>query len=237
MCGMQRKVSGSCRNRAAPGPPQVAARQQQPQPAQGRGQAGERPGLLDDRVQAGQVGPVGLQVQRARHVEHRHQAVRVGGGQAGPGGGEGVAADQGQPLVLGHLEAGVGDDPVGQVGHRAQVALADRTERADRRGETLIEQGDDQLGQFGPYAGDALGVAVGQAEHGAADHVGRGHVTLGDAVVQNQAVVEPLPFGRIEQVGLTLTDPRGQAVNHVSACENALDHGPGPAHSVDRLWR
>src|SRR5947207_8133780 len=36
--------------------PQVAARQQQPQLVQCGGQAGERPDLLDDRVQAGYVG-------------------------------------------------------------------------------------------------------------------------------------------------------------------------------------
>jgi hypothetical protein len=92
-------------------------------------------------VQAGQVGSERLQVQGARHVEGVHQGLRVGQGQAGPGGDEGVAADQGQSLVLGHLEAAAGNEPVRQVGHRAEVALAERAEPADRRREALVEQG------------------------------------------------------------------------------------------------
>ena len=110
------------------------------------GQAGERPDLLDDRVQAGHVGAERLQVERARHVEHRQQGLRVGGGQAGPRRGERVAADQGEPFVLGHLEAAAGDEPVGQVGHRAEVPLAERAEPAHRRREPLVQQRDDHLG-------------------------------------------------------------------------------------------
>jgi hypothetical protein len=116
-------------------------------------------GLLDDRVQAGHVGSEGLQVQGAGHVEHRHQAVRVGEGHAGPGGGERVAADQ---------------------------------------GEALVQQRDDHLGQFGADPGHALGVAVGQAHHGAAHHVGPGRVALGDAVAEHQPLAEPLPLRRAD---------------------------------------
>ena len=93
------------------------------------------------------------------------------------------------------------------------------------------------LGQFGADAGDALGVAVGQADHRAADHVGRGRVTLGDPVVEDQAVVEPLAFGRVEQVRLTLADPRGQAVHRLAGGENILDDRAGLAHADDRLRR
>jgi len=126
---------------------------------------------------------------------------------------------------------------VGQVGHRAEVPLAKRAEPAHRRREPLVQQRDDHLGQFGADAGDALGVAVGQAEHRAADHVGRGHVTLGDPVIEHQAVVEPLAFGRVEQVRLTLTDPCGQAVYRLAAGEDVLDDRAGDTHGSDRLRR
>jgi hypothetical protein len=157
----------------------------------------------------------------------------VGGGDAGPGGGEGVAADQREPLVLGHVEAAAVDEPVGQVGHRAEVPLADRAEPAHRRREALVEQGDDHLGQFGADAGHSLGVAVGQAHHRAADHVGRGRVTLRDPVVEDQPLVEPLPFGGIEQVGLALADPGGQAIYRLAGAENLLHHLARLAHGGD----
>jgi hypothetical protein len=124
-----------------------------------------------------------------------------------------------------------------KVGHRAEVPLADRDEPAHRRREPLVEQRDDHLGQFGTDAGDARGVTVGQAEHGAADHVGRGRIALGDPVVEHQAVVEPLPLDRIEQVRLALAHPRGQAVYRLAAGENVLDDRTGPAHGGDCLRR
>jgi hypothetical protein len=124
-----------------------------------------------------------------------------------------------------------------KVGHRAEVPLADRAEPAHRRREPLVEQRDDHLGQFGTDAGDARGVTVGQAEHGAADHVGRGRIALGDPVVEHQAVVEPQPLGRIEQVRLALAHPRSQAVYRLAAGENVLDDRSGPAHGDERLRR
>jgi hypothetical protein len=76
---------------------------------------------------------------------------------------------------------------------------------------------DNHLGEFGADAGHALGVAVGQADHRAADHVDRGHVPLGDPVVEDQAVVEPLAVGRVEQKRLAFTDSGGQAVDRLTA--------------------
>jgi hypothetical protein len=122
---------------------------------------------------------------------------------------------------------------VGQVGHRAEISLADRAEPAYRRREPLVEQRHDHLGQFGADAGDALGVAVGQAEHRAADHVGRGGVALRDPVVKHQAVVEPLAFGLLEQERLALADPRGQAVYRLAALQCLLHDRACLAHSGD----
>jgi hypothetical protein len=56
-------------------------------------------------------------------------------------------------------------------------------------------------------------------------------------VVEHQAVVEPLPLGRIEQVRLAFADPRGQAVHRLAGGENVPDDRAGPVHSGDRLRR
>jgi hypothetical protein len=69
----------------------------------------------------------------------------------------------------------------------------------------------------------------------AADHIGRRDNALGDPVVEHQAMVEPQPFGRVEQVRLALTDPRGQAVYRLAGREDVLDDRAGPAHAGDRL--
>jgi hypothetical protein len=42
-------------------------------------------------------------------------------------------------------------------------------------------------------------------------------------VVEHQALVEPLPFGRVEQVRLAFADPRGQAVNRLAAGQDIGD--------------
>src|SRR5436190_22162108 len=54
---------------------------------------------------------------------------------------------------------------------RKSRAAASGPVSAHRRREPLVQQRDDHLGHFGADPGDALGVAVGQAEHRAADHV------------------------------------------------------------------
>ena len=66
---------------------------------EGRGPVAGKARQLDVILAShGQVGAERLQIQGARNVEGVHQGLRVGQGQAGPGGGEGVAADQGQAL-------------------------------------------------------------------------------------------------------------------------------------------
>jgi hypothetical protein len=42
-------------------------------------------------------------------------------------------------------------------------------------------------------------------------------------VVEHQAVVEPLPFGRVEQIRLAFADPRGQAVDRLAAGQDIGD--------------
>jgi hypothetical protein len=49
-------------------------------------------------------------------------------------------------------------------------------------------------------------------------------LTLGDPVVQHQAVVEPLPVRRVKQKGLALADPGGQAINGFAFAEHFFDH-------------
>ncbi len=121
-----------------------------------------------------------------------------------------------------------------EVGHRAQVALADRAEHPDRGREALVQQGDDHLGQLGADAGHALGVAVGQAEHRAADHVGWGHVALGDPVVEDQPVVKPLAFGRVKQERLAFADPGGKTINRLAAIKYFFHHRARLAHRGNR---
>jgi hypothetical protein len=114
----------------------------------------------------------------------------------------------------------VGDDAVRQVGHRAEVALADRAEAPDLRGEALVQAGDDAVSQFGADTGDTLGVTVGEAKQRATRDILWRNVTLRYPVVQHQALVEPLSFGRIKDEFLSLTDTSGKAVNRFSAMQD-----------------
>jgi hypothetical protein len=54
-------------------------------------------------------------------------------------------------------------------------------------------------------------------------------------VVEHQAVVEPLPFGRVEQERLALPDAGGQAVDRLAPGHDLLHHDAGLPHGGDRL--
>ena len=76
-----------------------------------------------------------------------------------------------------------------------------------------------------------------RAEHGAADHVGRGDVALGDAVVQHQPPVEPLPLRRVEGKRLAFADPSGQAIYRVAFAEHLFHYGARFPHGGYRRGR
>ncbi len=185
-------------------------------------------------MQAGQVRLERLEVERSGDVEHREQLLRVGQGQGGPCRREGVAVDESEALVLGQLEAAAGKQAVREVGHRAEIGLADRAKPADPRHEALVQQGNDHLAQRGPHAGDALRVAAGQAQHGAPDDIGWGRLALGDTVIEHEALVEPLAIGRPEANALALGDPGGESVDRFAAGQRVLDHLAGQLHAVAR---
>ena len=84
----------------------------------------------DRRVQRGGVGGEGLPVERGADRERLQQAHGVGQRERREAGAEGVVVDQRDALLggQGHVAA----DAVGEVGQRAEIALARRAEQCAR---------------------------------------------------------------------------------------------------------
>ena len=156
--------------------------------------AGIGPGGRDGRMERGGVGREGLPVERRAHRERVQQAHGVGQGERRRAGAEGVVVDQRDALLggQGHVAA----EAVGEIGQRAEIALARRTERPHARRLAGVEGIDDAREQLGAHARGALREAVGEPQHGRAHDVARRVRAGRHAVVVQQPVVVGVHLAR-----------------------------------------
>ena len=121
--------------------PQVRAGSSSRMRALRRAMPGIRPGQGDRRVEGRGVGREGLPVERGGDRERVEQAHGVGQRERRQARAEGVVVDQRDALLggQGHVAA----DAVGEVGQRAEIALARRAEQAHARRLAGVEGVDD----------------------------------------------------------------------------------------------
>ncbi len=230
-----RNVSGSCRLRAAAGLPQVGAGQQLAHARGARGDAGIGPGGRDGGMERGSVGGEGLPVECSAHRERVQQAHGVGQRERRRAGAEGVVVDQRDALLggQGHVAA----EAVGEVGQRAEIALARRAERSHARGLTGVECIDDAREQLGAHARGALREPVREAQHGRAHDVARGVRAGRHAVVVQQPVVVGVHLAGADRHPLAHADARRDAVHAVGLLDRAFDDLARRLYAGERVRR
>jgi hypothetical protein len=155
-------------------------------------------------------------------------------GQRGPAGGEGVVVDEREPFARRGDEAGLVEQSLREVGHRAKIGLAHRAEAPDGRHQAAVERVDQHLGQLGADTGRALGEAVRQAGHRGPHDRGRGRRSLGDQVAPDQEPAEVLAGPRVERDALPLRQGGRQPIDGGLRPQGLLDDLPGGRHPVAR---
>ena len=121
-----------------------------------------------------------------------------------------------------------------EVGHRGEVALAGRAERAHARQAVLVEGVDDERRELGTHARRALHEPVGKAQQrGTHNLVGHGRAD-GDEVIEDQPPVEQLELRAVHAHALAHADASRDAVSLGARLHCPLDRGTGAAHAVDR---
>ena len=171
----------------ASGLPQVRALQQRPHARAAPHDAGVGSRQRDRRVEGGGVGGEGLPIERGRDRARIEQAQRVGQRERRQPGAERVVVDQRDALLggQGHVAA----DAVGEVGQRAEIALARGAEQPHARRLVGVQRIDDAREQLGAHAGGALGEAVREPQHGGAHDLARCVGAGRHAVIAQQAAV------------------------------------------------
>ena len=132
---------------------------------------------------------------------------------------------------------GVAEELCGEVGHRREVALAERAEQPHTWPLAVVQRPDDPLGDLRPDAGGSLRQHVRVAEHRRADDLGWRIRPGSDAVVLDQPPVEGGDLPERDPDLLARADPRRGAVHLVSARDHPLDERTRLAHALDRLGR
>ena len=192
------------------------------------------PDLGDHGMEDAEVAREPLEVERGGDLGFPEQPFSGELSQPGPAGGEGVVIDQRQAFVFLQNEAGLAEQPVGEIGQGTQVSLPHRTEAAHGRRDTTVQGVDDHLGEFGAHPGRALGVAVHQAGHRGPHHRGRGGRSLGDQVIPDQGLAEAPAARSVERDALSLGDGGRQAVDGRLRSQGLLDNLPRLGHPVTR---
>ncbi len=127
---------------------------------------------------------------------------------------------------------GPAEQPGGEVGHRRQVGLADRAERADRGHAVAVERIDQPVGQRRPHPGgtfrervrEAQGRAAGQLRRRRGPWATHGRGSCGARTGGGLAAdVDPLEDA----------DGGAEAVDGLAGRQGALGDGPGRRHSLD----
>ncbi len=164
---------------------------------------------------------------------------RAGGGRrparARRAGAEGVVVDQRDALLggQGHVAA----DPVGEVGERAEIALARGAERPHARRLAGVECVDDAREELGPHTRGALREAVREPHHGRAHDVARCVRPGRHAVIAQQTPVVGVHLVALDAHALADADAGRDAVDAVGARDCALDHGARGPDAIEGVGR
>ena len=129
-------------------PPEVAPFQEAADALEGEAEPRIRPDVADGRMEHRQIGGERLEVHGARDVERAHEPFRVRDGEGGERRREGVRVDECDALFGEELE--VSEELGGEVCHRSEVALPDRSEHVDARPFSLVQRAHDALCDLRP---------------------------------------------------------------------------------------
>ena len=193
-----------------------------------------RPDLGDHRMENAEVAGERFEVEGSGDVGLSQQPFGGEFGQRSPAGGEGIVVDERQPFVVREGEAGLANQTVGEVGHRAKISLAHRAEAANGRNKTTVERVDQHVGELGTHTGRALRETVHQADHRRPHDGGRRRGSLGNKVTPDQEPAEASARPGVKLDALPLRQSGRQAIDDRARPQRLLDNLPGGRHPVAR---
>ena len=211
--------------------PQVRAVQQLSHQHAAAHDAGIRARRCHRRVQRRGIGRKRLPVQRRADGAGVEQAEGVGQRERGESGAERVVVDQRDALLGG--EGHVAADPEGEVGERAEVALARGAEHAHARRLAGVECVDDTRQELGPHTRGALRKPVREPHHRGAHDLARCVGPGRHAVVAQQTPVVGVHLVALDAHPLADADAGRDAVDAVGARHCPLDHGARGADAIE----
>ena len=185
-------------------------------------------------MQRAEIGRERLQIEGSGDLGFPQQPFGGELRQRGPAGGEGIIVDQRQPFIGLKNEAGLANQTLRKVGHRAQIGQADGAEAANGRHQTTVQSADDQLGELGTNTGRALGKPVHQAHHRRPHHGRRRRRALGNEVTPDQEPAQAPPCRGIKHDTLSLRQSRRQTVDGDIQTQRLLHDLPSCRHPVAR---
>ena len=165
---------------------------------EGRAKPGMRPDDADPRVKQRRVGREAVQAQRAGDIEHVEEAGRVVDRESRPRRREGVVREKRCSLACHEREPF--EDRQDERGQRGEVALSDRTDRADGRELVPREPVQEPVRELRPHARRAFGEVVRETHERRAQDV-PGHLrTLADDVMpeHRRGVLRPGADGDVD---------------------------------------
>ena len=185
--------------------------------------------VRDRGVEERAVGAERFEVEGAGDVERVQETDRVVHRERPPAGGEGALVEQRDRLALDELE--VAEEAVRQVGHRGEVALADRAADADVGQLVRVEHRDEPLGEGGAGDGRPLRERVRKPQRLGADDVAWSNGTMAHQVLTQH---EPVVIRGVDRRVPADPEAGREAVRGAAALENLLRHAAGSRHPLER---
>jgi hypothetical protein len=162
-----------------------------------------------------------LEAQGPGDVHRVEERRDVGDREGRPARREGVVVEERSAFA--GLELHLSDERVGELGHRREIGLADRSDRPDPGRFALVQGSHEPVGQLRPDPGRALGEMIGETQHRCPDDVVRRGGSLADDVVADHPGRVALGLARLDPDPLQDADGGVRAVDRIATAEGRPD--------------
>ena len=207
----------------------LAALEQRAEPGERRLQARIRPCLADRGVHRVPVRAERLEIERAGEVEDVEKHDRIGERERAVRRREGALVEQRDRLAGDGLEPV--EDPVREVGHLRQVALADRPERPDLRQPVVVEGLDEMRRELRARRRRGPGERVCEPKRRRPHDLVRNRRSLRDPVLAHEQAVMTR---RLDVEHLPAADAGRDTVRRGARGDRTVDDGAGGRHRRER---